>query len=83
MSLSSLSRLGYVSIITFSMFHYFNWYEIHLVNSLYCQQYTTLHTTTGLHLKLSRVGPGQSLDERPDAAGNCVHSGPKNDTPGQ
>ena len=34
-----------------------------------CQQYTTLHTTSGLLLKLSRVGPGQFLDGRPDAAG--------------
>ena len=33
---------------------------------------TTLHTTAGLLLKLSRVGPGQSLDGRPDAAGSGV-----------
>ena len=33
------------------------------------QHYTTLHTTAGLLLKLSRVGPGQSLDGRPDTAG--------------
>ena len=32
----------------------------------------TLHITAGLLLKLSRVGPGQSLDERPDAAGSGV-----------
>ena len=37
-----------------------------------CQQHTTLHTTAGLLLKLSRVGPGQSLDGRPDAAGSGV-----------
>ena len=36
------------------------------------QQHTTLHTTAGLLLKLSRVGPGQSLDGRPDAAGSDV-----------
>ena len=36
------------------------------------QQHTTLHTTAGLLLKLSRVGPGQSLDGRPDAAGSGV-----------
>jgi hypothetical protein len=29
-------------------------------------------TTAGLLLKLSRVGPGQSLDETPDAAGSGV-----------
>ena len=28
----------------------------------------TMHPTAGLLLKLSRVGPGQSLDGRPDAA---------------
>ncbi|CDQ82847.1 unnamed protein product, partial [Oncorhynchus mykiss] len=40
---------------------------------LYCrQQHTTLHTTAGLLLKLSIVGPGQSLDGRPDAAGSGV-----------
>ena len=33
---------------------------------------TTLHTTAGLLLKLSRVGLGQSLDGRPDAAGSGV-----------
>jgi hypothetical protein len=36
------------------------------------QQHTTLHTTAVLFLKLSRVGPGQSLDGRPDAAGSGV-----------
>ena len=36
------------------------------------QQHTTLHPTAGLLLKLSRVGPGQSLDGRPDAAGSGV-----------
>ena len=40
-------------------------------NSL-CQQHTTLHTTAGLLLKLSKVGPVQSLDGRPDAAGSGV-----------
>ena len=30
------------------------------------------HITAGLLLKLSRVGPGQSLDGRPDAAGSGV-----------
>ena len=34
----------------------------------FCQQ----HTTAGLLLKLSRVGPGQFLDGRPDAAGSGV-----------
>ena len=33
---------------------------------------TTLHTTAGLLLKLSRVGPGRSLDGRLDAAGSGV-----------
>ena len=33
------------------------------------QQHTTLHTITGLLLKLCRVVPGQSLDGRQDAAG--------------
>ena len=42
------------------------------VNIRLIQQHTTLHTTTGLLLKLSRVGPGQSLDGRPDAAGSGV-----------
>ena len=37
--------------------------------------HTTLHTTAGLHLKLSRVGPSQFLDGRPDAAG-CGVGGP-------
>ena len=37
-----------------------------------CQQHITLHTTAGLLLQLSRVGPGQSLDGRPDAAGSGV-----------
>ena len=36
------------------------------------QQHTTLHTTAGLLLKLSRVGPGQFLDGRPDASGSGV-----------
>ena len=36
------------------------------------KQDTTLHITAGLLLKLSRVGPGQSLDGRPDAAGSGV-----------
>ena len=36
------------------------------------QQHTTLHTTAGLLLKLSRVGPGQFLDGGPDAAGSGV-----------
>ena len=36
-------------------------------------QHTTLqHTTADLLLKLSRVGPGQSLDGRTDAAGSGV-----------
>ena len=34
--------------------------------------FTTLYTTTGLLLKLSRVCPVQSLDGRPDAAGSSV-----------
>ena len=37
-----------------------------------CQQHTTLHTAAGLLLKLSRVGPVQFLDGRPDAAGSGV-----------
>ena len=37
-----------------------------------CQQHTTLHSTAGLLLKLSRVGPGRSLDGRSDAAGSGV-----------
>ena len=36
-----------------------------------CQD-TTLHPTAGLLLKLSRIGPGQFLDGRPDAAGSGV-----------
>ena len=36
------------------------------------KQHTTLHPTAGLLLKLSRVGPDQSLDGRPDAAGSGV-----------
>ena len=44
-----------------------------------CQQHTTLHTTDGLLLKQSRVGPGQFLDGRPDAAGSGV-GGPVGDT---
>jgi hypothetical protein len=36
------------------------------------QQHTTLHTTAGLLLKLSRDGPGQSLEGRPNAAGSGV-----------
>ena len=36
------------------------------------QQHTTLHTTAGLLLTLSRVGPGQFLVGRPDAAGSGV-----------
>ena len=36
------------------------------------QKHTTLHTTAGLLLKLSRVGPGQFLDGRSDAAGSGV-----------
>jgi hypothetical protein len=36
------------------------------------QQHTTLDPTAGLPLKLSRVGPGRSLDGRPDAAGSGV-----------
>ena len=39
---------------------------------LQSQQHTTLHTTAGLLLKLSRVGSVQSGDERPDAAGSGV-----------
>jgi hypothetical protein len=35
-------------------------------------EHTTLHTTAVLLLKLSRVGPGQVLDGRPDAAGSGV-----------
>ena len=35
-------------------------------------QHTTLHTTAGLLLKLSRVGTGQFLYGRPDAAGSGV-----------
>ena len=42
-------------------------------------QHTTLHNTAGLLLKLSRVGPGQSLDGRPDAAAGGV-GGPVGDT---
>ena len=38
----------------------------------FCQQHTTLHITAGLLLKLSRVGLGQFLDGRPDAAGSGV-----------
>ena len=34
--------------------------------------HTTLHTTAGLLLKLSRVGPGESLDGRPDGVGGPV-----------
>jgi hypothetical protein len=34
--------------------------------------YTTLHPTAGWLLKLSRVGPGRSLDGRPDVAGSGV-----------
>ena len=48
---------------------------IHIINGTYpylCQQHTTLHLTVDLPLKLSRIGPGQSLDGRPDAAGSCV-----------
>jgi hypothetical protein len=37
-----------------------------------CQQHTTLQPTGGLLLKLSRVGPGQPLDGRPDTAGSGV-----------
>ena len=38
------------------------------------QVHATLHTgiLAGLLLKLSRVGPGQFLDGRPDAAGSGV-----------
>ena len=36
------------------------------------QQHTTLQITAGLLLKLSRVGPGQSLDGIPGAAGSGV-----------
>ena len=36
------------------------------------QQQTTLNTTAGMLLKLNRVGPGQFLDGRPDAAGSGV-----------
>ena len=36
------------------------------------QQQTTLHTTAGLLLKLSRVGTGQFREGRPDAAGSGV-----------
>ena len=36
------------------------------------QPHTTLHTTAGLLLKLSRVDPGQSLDGRLDSAGSGV-----------
>jgi hypothetical protein len=36
------------------------------------QQHTNLHTTAGLFLKLSRVGPGQFLDGIPYAAGSGV-----------
>ena len=35
-----------------------------------CLSCTTIHPTAGLSLKLSRAGPGQSLDGRPDAAGS-------------
>jgi hypothetical protein len=35
-------------------------------------QHTTLHPTTGLLLKVSGVGPGQSLDGRLDTAGSGV-----------
>ena len=37
-----------------------------------CFKHTTLRTTAGLLLKLSRVGSGQSSDGRPDAAGSGV-----------
>ena len=40
-----------------------------------------MHTTAGLLLKLSRVGPGQFLDGRPDAGGpvgGTLSSGLKN-----
>ena len=37
-----------------------------------CQQHITLHTTADLLLKLSRVGPSQSLDGIPDAPGGGV-----------
>jgi hypothetical protein len=33
------------------------------------QQHTSLHPTASLPLKLSRVGPGRSLDGRPDGVG--------------
>ena len=36
------------------------------------EQSPNLHTTAGLHLKLSRVDPVQFLDGRPDAAGSGV-----------
>ena len=62
------------------------WDHSHIQVRFASQQHTTLHPTAGLLLKLSRVGPGQSLDGRPDAAGSGVggpvggtlSSGPKN-----
>ena len=47
---------------------------------VFCQQHTTLHTTAGLLLKLSRVGPGQFLDGRPDAAAGSGVGGPVGST---
>ena len=35
-------------------------------------EYPSQHTTAGLLLKLSKVGPGQFLDGRPDSAGSGV-----------
>ena len=45
---------------------------VSVYNDNISQQHTTLHTTAGLLLKLRRVGPGQFLDGRPDAAGSGV-----------
>ena len=46
---------------------------VSFIDSDLCQHHTSLHPTAGLLLKLlHRVGPGQSLDGRPDAAGSGV-----------
>ena len=52
--------------------------HIHIFSRCF-QQHTTLHTTAGVLLKLSRGGPGQFLDWRPDAAGGGV-GGPEGGT---
>ena len=47
-----------------------NCYEFPHINYREGQQQTILHPTAGLPLKLSRVGPGWSMDGRPDVAGS-------------